>query len=106
MQNKEIEELTKRIGDKIGAENKALINDDLALLITDTANTNQIIKDKDNEIQNLKSDKENLLMTNNKLFQQVAIGKEQELEQEKEKDKPQSNYSFQSCFDEKGNFKK
>lgn len=102
MKKEELEQITNSISDKLGKETSALIHDDLASIILDNEATNKSLTEKDNTIQKLKEDKESLIITNNKLFQQVGIGKE-----EVKKPEPSEEYTpfnFNSVFDEKGNF--
>lgn len=104
MKNEDITKLTQKIQEKIGQENSALISEELATLISDTANVNSQIEKQSSEIETLKSDKEKLLDVNSKLFLQVSQGYDESLIEDKkaEEKKP---FSFKSCFDEKGNFK-
>lgn len=104
MKNEDISKLTQKIQEKIGQENSALISEELATLISDTANVNSQIEKQSSEIETLKSDKEKLLDVNSKLFLQVSQGYDESLIEDKkaEEKKP---FSFKSCFDEKGNFK-
>lgn len=104
MKNEEITKLTQKIQEKIGQENSALISEELATLISDTANVNSQMEKQSSEIETLKSDKEKLLDVNSKLFLQVSQGYDESLIEDKkaEEKKP---FSFKSCFDEKGNFK-
>lgn len=104
MKNEDISKLTQKIQEKIGQENSALISEELATLISDTANVNSQMEKQTSEIETLKSDKEKLLDVNSKLFLQVSQGYDESLIDDKkaEEKKP---FSFKSCFDEKGNFK-
>lgn len=104
MKNEDITKLTQKIQEKIGQENSALISEELATLISDTANVNSQMEKQSSEIETLKSDKEKLLDVNSKLFLQVSQGYDESLIEDKkaEEKKP---FSFKSCFDEKGNFK-
>lgn len=102
MNNKEFEKVTKSIQKKLGNETSALINDDLATMILDNQAMNTEIDNKNKEITDLKKDKEDLMITNSRLFQQVSIGEETPRTPEKEEKK--EKFSFKSVFDEKGNF--
>ena len=104
MKEKEFEKSIKDMKEKLGEENSGLILDDLGLLITDNSAMNKTLKEKEEQIEQLKKDKENLLNVNANLFQQVSMGEEEETkEKEDQKSKP---FDFRSAFDEKGNFKK
>lgn len=103
MKNEDITKLTQKIQEKIGQENSALISEELATLISDTANVNSQMEKQSSEIETLKSDKEKLLDVNSKLFLQVSQGYDESLIDKKPEEK--KPFSFKSCFDEKGNFK-
>lgn len=102
MKKEEMETLAINIQKKLGKEQSALINDDLATILLDNASMNTELETRQTTIQNLQKDKEDLIMTNNRLFQQVAVG--EETSPTKEKEKKKEPFSFKSVFDEKGNF--
>lgn len=101
MKNEELETITKRIMEKIGDEQSALIVDDLTEIITKNNNVYKDNLNKENEIEKLKKDKERLIETNGNLFKQIPVGKE---EKEKTEEKEEKSFSFYKMFDEKGNF--
>lgn len=109
MKKEEMESLTASMQEKLGKEASAKIADDLGKLITDNAQMNKEIENKNSQITKLKQDKENLIATNGNLLQQVAMGEDfssnviTRKQEQKEEEKP---FSFKDCFDEKGNFKK
>lgn len=102
MKNDKMEELTNKIQEKIGEEASNLILDDIAMLLTDTQNTNKEIEAKDKEIEKLKQDKETLQKVNGNLLQQVSMADEEPKNEPKEEPKI---IDFRTAFDEKGNFK-
>lgn len=102
MKNDEMKTFVENLQTKIGNEASALIQDDLAILISDTNNTNKTIEDKDKEIITLNERNENLQKVNSNLFQQVGIGKEET--KPKQETEPSEPFSFKTVFDEKGNF--
>lgn len=106
MKKEDFEALTNSMQEKLGKEATSKIADDLGKLITDNAQMNKEIENRDNQITKLKQEKENLITTNGNLLQQVAMGEDfissrSKKEEQEEKAKP---FSFKSCFDEKGNF--
>lgn len=109
MKKEEMESLTASMQEKLGKEASAKIADDLGKLITDNAQMNKEIENRNSQITKLKQDKENLIATNGNLLQQVAMGEDfssnviTRKQEQKEEEKP---FSFKDCFDEKGNFKK
>lgn len=103
MTREEHEKIIGSIQEKLGNENVGLIADDLGLLVTDNVTMNETIVSKDNEINQLKSDKEKLIMTNGNLFKQIGMGAE--LPPQPPQPEKIEEFSFKSIFDEKGNFK-
>lgn len=103
MKEKEFEKLTNGIQEKLGKETSGLIMDDIGLLITDNTAMNKTLKEKDEQIEQLKRDKENLLNVNANLFQQVSMGEEEDETKNKEEQKPKP-FDFRSAFDEKRKF--
>ena len=106
MQEKEFEKLTETIQEKLGKENSSIIADDLGTLITDNANVNKALKEKDALIDKLKKDKEVLINANGNLLQQVAMGEEETHINKKEEPEIKQPFNFKSAFDEHGNFKR
>lgn len=108
MTEKEFEEVTKSIQDKLGKEKTSLIADDLGKLITDNATMNKDLKGRDERISKLEQDKEALITSNGNLLQQVAMGDEGNLtnKNETKDEEPPKPFDYRSVFDEKGNFKR
>ena len=108
MQTDKFNELINGVKEKLGEEATALISDDLAILISDNAQTNKDLENRDTQINTLKQDKENLIKTNGNLLQQVSVGKEEDFSlnqnKQKEKEEKKEPFSFKKQFDEKGNF--
>ncbi len=104
MKEKEFEKITKNINEKLGEENAGLIADDLLLLITDNASTNKELKNKDEEIERLTKDKENLLTVNGNLFQQVSSSISEEDETKVPQETKPKKFDFRQVFDEKRKF--
>lgn len=106
MTNKEMEDLTNRIQEKIGKEASGLIADDLGLLISDTSKVNQEYYDRTEEISKLKEQKEKLIETNGNLLQQITMGEEspKRPSQHQEIDEEEISISWNDCFDSKRKF--
>lgn len=68
MKNEEMTKLTKEIGEKLGKEHAGTIADDLGKIISDNTNTNKILKEKEEEIEKLKSTNELLAVANRTTF--------------------------------------
>lgn len=101
MKKEDLETIQNSIQNKLGEEHSALISDDLATIILDNDNMLSELQSKNSQIKQLKDDKDKLIMTNNRLFQQVSVGQE---ETPKKEEKKKEKFSFKSVFDEKGNF--
>ncbi len=106
MEIKEFETKMNTIQEKLGKDNSSKIADEIGILITDNANVNKALQDKDKEIEKLKLDKENLISVNGSLLQQVAMGTEADLNPEEKKKEEKKIIDFRTGFDAKGNFKK
>lgn len=107
MKTEEHNKLINGIKEKLGEEETSKIADDLALLISDNTQVNNELKNKDNEISKLQTDKENLIKVNGNLLQQVTDGKEEDvfnINNEKEKENKKEPFSFKTQFDENGEF--
>lgn len=105
MKKEDLETLTSGMQTKLGTEHSAIINDDLVTIILENERMNNEITKRDNEITQLKDEKEKLILTNNQLFQQVALGKESELSPSFSKEEPKKEpFSLKNVFDERGNF--
>lgn len=105
MKKEEFENKMNSIQEKLGKENASLIADELGLLITDNAQMNKELENKDNEISKLKTDKENLQEANINLLQQIPMGDDYRKEEKEEKEEKKI-IDFRTAFDEKGNFKR
>lgn len=108
MKNEEFKKITDNMQEKIGKENAAKIADDFAKIISDNLQTNKLLDDKDSKIKTLEKDKEDLMLTNMNLLQQIPMGKEEPKgrEEPKEPVKKASEFDYRSVFDENGNFKR
>lgn len=108
MTNEDMQKLIDGMREKLGEENTALVSDDLGTILTDNTKMNKDIENRDNKIEKLNKDKENLINTNGNLLQQIQMGTDDTFifnNKEKEKD-PLDDFNFRDAFDEKGHFKK
>lgn len=108
MKSEDFKKITEEMSEKIGKEKASVIADNFATIISDNMQMNKDLTEKQNEIEKLKKEKEDLMTTNMNLLQQIPMGKEEERPKEKEDDKKVSALSFdyKEVFDEYGNFKK
>lgn len=103
MTEEELNKINDNIKGKIGDEAFAMIGDDLGTIITGREVMDQTIRDRDNEIADLKSKNEKLVAANAQLFKQIPVGHNSRETEEEES--PTKNISLKDCFDASGNFK-
>lgn len=101
MSDDELIKITDQIQEKLGADNAAVIADDLGLLITANAATQKALQDRDNTIRELTAAKERLIAANGNLLKQVPV-----VERKVEDDeKPKKAINLADAFDARGNFR-
>lgn len=106
MKEADFQEKLNSIQEKIGEDASNLILDEIGVLLTDNKSMNNLIDDKDKEIERLKKTNETLQNVNGNLLQQVAMGEDIEnIRKPKESEEPKKPFDFRSAFDEYGNFK-
>lgn len=103
MNEDDLLKITSSIEQKVGKEVSATIADDLGLLITKNTETLKSISDRDNQIADLQSKNEKLVIANGNLLQQIPMG-EEPVRGKKEDEEPQKSFSWKACLDSKGNF--
>lgn len=109
MKSEEFKKITDTMQEKLGKEKASLIADNFATIISDNMQMNKEMIDKDKKIKELEKDKEDLMLTNMNLLQQIPMGKEEDInpKPEKKEEKPKASaFDFREVFDEYGNFKK
>lgn len=100
MSDDELIKITDQIQEKLGADNAAVIADDLGLLITANAATQKALQERDNTIKELNDTKERLIAANGNLLKQVPV-----VDKKVEDDKPKQTINLADAFDARGNFK-
>lgn len=100
MSDDDLIKITDQIQEKLGADNAAVIADDLGLLITANAATQKALQERDNTIKELTDTKERLIAANGNLLKQVPV-----VEKKVEDDKPKQTINLADAFDARGNFK-
>lgn len=102
------EELTKIIDglqDKLGKENSAVIADDLGVLISRNAETQQALKDRDEKIEKLRERNEKLILANGNLLKQIPAEGSEPVKYHEEKAEKKA-ITFTDIFDAHGKFLK
>lgn len=103
----DLELITKSIQKKLGKETSSKIADDMASILTIKSNYEKQSKEYEDEIKELKNDKEVLITANGNLLQQVSMGVDESLKEKevsKEDKAPAKDFNFSAVFDSKGNF--
>lgn len=103
MDGTDLKKLTESIDEKLG-DNSAMIADDIGTILTGFESMNATIKSRDEEISQLKADKEKLVLANGNLLKQIPVSSNDDIEENEEVTK--KPFNFRDAFDEKGNFKK
>ena len=97
------ENLKETLEEKIGKENVAKISNEIAEVMAYEKASNDTIKEKDNLISKLNSDKDMLIEANGTLMQKLPREKEEKEKKEEEDKKP---FDFRTIFDENGKLKR
>lgn len=108
MKAEDFKKITEEMTEKIGKEKASVVADNFATIISDNMQMNKEMKEKQDEIEKLKKEKEDLMTTNMNLLQQIPMGKETERPTEKNtENKPSARaFDFREVLDEYGNFKR
>lgn len=104
MTDEDLIKITDSMQEKLGADNSALIADDIGLLITGNANSQNTLRERDEEIARLKADKEKLIISNGNLLKQIPVEHKGTTEVEN-KSEEVTNITLADAFDANGNFK-
>lgn len=104
MTDEDLIKITDSMQEKLGADNSALIADDIGLLITGNANSQNTLRERDEEIARLKADKEKLILANGNLLKQVPVEHKGTTEVA-DKSEEVTNITLSDAFDANGNFK-
>mgnify|MGYP007104053252 CR=1 FL=1 len=104
MTDEDLIKITDSMQEKLGADSSALIADDIGLLITGNANSQQALRERDDEIARLKADKEKLIIANGNLLKQVPVEHKNSTEVDT-KSEEVTNINIADAFDANGNFK-
>lgn len=104
MTYEELENAMNNLREKLGEESSALVSEDLLSILSSYKNLTDEINEHEEEIENLKNAKDELLKINGKLFQKIGFEKEEEKE-EKEEEKDEEIIDVNDIIDEKGDVK-
>lgn len=101
MSYEELETLVNEIKDKLDETTGALISEDLLNIISNYKLGIDEVSRLAEEVENLKSEKDELLKVNGRLFQKVGFDKE-EIEKEETSDDVSEELTVEDVIDEKG----
>lgn len=104
MEDEKLLGITSKIEEKLGKDTSATIADDIGVLLTENAKTQELIKNQEKEIADLKDRNDKLVSANGNLLQQIPMGKEEPKIEEKTVEEKPKNLSWKDVFDKKGNF--
>lgn len=105
MEQEELNKVINSIKEKIGEDLSGQVADDIAKIVTANSALNETISNKDKEIEKLNTEKQNLIMANGNLLQQVSfLPKKDDKKDENDKNETEK-IKLSELFDEKGNFK-
>ena len=101
------DELTKIIDgmqEKLGAENSAIIADDLGILISGNAEAQKRSKAQDERIKQLTAHNEKLILANGNLLKQMPVEHSEPVDRRDDNDAPKRRINLNDAFDAHGRF--
>ena len=105
MTDEELLKITGSIEEKLGAENASIIADDIGLLMTGNAKSQQAIQDRDSQIADLKAKNEKLVLANGNLLKQVPMESETSVKSRpKDVNSEDVKINLSDAFDKSGRF--
>lgn len=104
LSKEEFEQLINKIKEGLDETQSALISEDLLAIVSNYNNAVDSIEEMKTENDKLKSDKEELLKVNGKLFQKIGFEKDEE-EPETETKEEVEEIKIEDIIDEKGDLK-
>lgn len=105
MTDEELLKITNSIEEKLGAEASATIADDIGLLMTGNAKSQQALQDKDSQIADLKAKNEKLVLANGNLLKQVPMESETSVKSRpKDENSEDVKINLSDAFDKSGRF--
>lgn len=102
MSYEELETLVNEIKDKLDETTGALISEDLLNIVSNYKLGIDEVSRLSEEVENLKSEKDELLKVNGRLFQKVGFDKEEEEKEEETSDDGSEELTVEDVIDEKG----
>ena len=104
MNEDDLMKIADSIQEKVGKDTSAAIADDLGMLITKNSEALKTIQSKENEIKELKAQKEKLVIANGNLLQQIPMADVDDPGSRPKEPEPEKPFSMKACFDSRGNF--
>ena len=105
LSKEEFEQLINKIKEGLDETQSALISEDLLAIVSNYNNAVDSIEEMKTENEKLKSDKEELLKVNGKLFQKIGFEKDEEEPEAEGTKKEVEEIKIEDIIDEKGDLK-
>lgn len=102
MDKEQFQKLMDKIKTSLGAENTAIVSNELAQVMSIYPASLDEVQKLKNEIEELKKEKENLITVNGQLLQRVGFDSKQNDSDEVITEKAEDVISFDDVIDEKG----
>lgn len=102
MSYEELETLVNEIKDKLDETTGALISEDLLNIVSNYKLGIDEVSRLSEEVETLKSEKDELLKVNGRLFQKVGFDKEEEEKEEETSEDGSEELTVEDVIDEKG----
>lgn len=104
MSYEDFEKLINGVKDKLGSENSALVSEELLSVISNTKTAYDNLDTANEEIKTLKSEKDDLLKVNGRLFQKIGFDKTEEEENLLPNNQTEEKPLISDVINEKGDF--
>lgn len=102
LSKEEFEKLINNLRDKLDETTLALVSEELLATLSAYNNGFDEYSKSLEEVEKLKSEKEELLKVNGKLYQRIGFDKEEEDDDKIEKDEEKEEIKIEDVIDEKG----
>lgn len=104
MSDDELTKILDGMQEKLGAENAAIIADDLGILISGNAEAQKRSFEKDEKIKQLTAHNEKLILANGNLLKQMPVEHSEPADRQYNDDKPKAKINLADAFDAQGRF--
>ena len=102
LSKEDYEEMTKTLRGKLDETSSALISEEILSLLSAYNGGYDELDELKQEVDKLKTEKEELLKVNGKLYQQIGFDKEEKEDETIDKNEDEEELSIEDIIDEKG----